>query len=126
MGILSIVLPAYNEEAMLKKTADTLKKVMTDAGISYQLVFVDDGSKDKTWEKIEQAAQLDKCVKGVHFSRNFGKEAAVFAGLENADGDCVVVMDCDLQHPPETVVEMYALWKQGYEVVEGVKRTRGK
>ena len=126
MGILSIVLPAYNEEAMLKKTADTLKKVMTDAGISYQLVFVDDGSKDKTWEKIEQAAQLDKCVKGVHFSRNFGKEAAVFAGLANADGDCVVVMDCDLQHPPETVVGMYALWKQGYEVVEGVKRTRGK
>ena len=126
MGILSIVLPAYNEEAVLKKTADTLKKVMTDAGISYQLVFVDDGSKDKTWEKIEQAAQLDICVKGVHFSRNFGKEAAVFAGLANADGDCVVVMDCDLQHPPETVVEMYALWKQGYEVVEGVKRTRGK
>lgn len=126
MATVSLVLPAYNEEAMLEKTALTLKKVLSNAKISYQLIFVDDGSKDSTWKKIEMAAQQDECVKGIHFSRNFGKEAAVFAGLANADGDCVVVMDCDLQHPPETVVEMYQLWMQGYEVIEGVKRSRGQ
>lgn len=126
MATVSLVLPAYNEEAMLEKTAVTLKKVLSNAKISYQLIFVDDGSKDSTWKKIEMVAQQDECVKGVHFSRNFGKEAAVFAGLAHADGDCVVVMDCDLQHPPETVVEMYQLWMQGYEVIEGVKRSRGQ
>jgi dolichol-phosphate mannosyltransferase len=75
---------------------------------------------------IEQAAQLDKNVVGVHFSRNFGKEAAMFAGLEQAKGDCCAVMDCDLQHPPEKLVEMYRLWEQGYEVIEGVKEDRGQ
>lgn len=126
MATVSLVLPAYNEEAMLEKTAETLKRVLSNANISYQLIFVDDGSKDSTWHKIEIATQNDECVKGVHFSRNFGKEAAVFAGLAHADGDCVVVMDCDLQHPPETVVEMYQLWMKGYEVIEGVKRSRGQ
>jgi dolichol-phosphate mannosyltransferase len=94
--------------------------------INYELVFVDDGSKDQTWNQIMKVEQEDSHVVGVHFSRNFGKEAAIFAGLANANGDCCVVMDCDLQHPPETVVEMYRLWEEGYEVVEGVKRNRGK
>ncbi len=123
---LSVVLPAFNEEAMLKKTAETLKKVLETADIDYELVFVDDGSKDRTWQEIEEEAENNPCVHGVHFSRNFGKEAAVFAGLGAAEGACVAVMDCDLQHPPETLVEMYRLWEQGYEVVEGVKRSRGK
>lgn len=126
MSMLSVVLPAYNEESMLRKTADTMRTVLSTANINYELVFVDDGSKDQTWKKIEEAAQNDPAVHGVHFSRNFGKEAAVMAGLASANGDCVVVMDCDLQHPPQTVVEMYRLWEQGYEVVEGVKRTRGQ
>lgn len=126
MAILSVVLPAYNEEAMLLKAAKTLREILSGESIAYELVFVDDGSKDHTWQKIEEAAAQDKSVRGVHFSRNFGKEAAVFAGLASATGDCVVVMDCDLQHPPETVVEMYRLWEQGYEVVEGVKRSRGQ
>ena len=126
MPVLSIVLPAYNEEAMLKKAAGTLKLILSGARIDYELVFVDDGSKDATWRKIEEAAEIDPCVHGIHFSRNFGKEAAIFAGLAGASGDCVAVMDCDLQHPPETLVEMFRLWEQGYEVVEGVKRTRGK
>ena len=65
-------------------------------------------------------------MRGVCFSRNFGKEAAIFAGLAQAKGDCVVVLDCDLQHPPEKIVEMYRLWQKGYQVVEGVKVTRGK
>ena len=94
--------------------------------IDYELVFVDDGSKDLTWNKIEKICNQNKRITGVHFSRNFGKESAIFAGLANAAGDCCVVMDCDLQHPPETVVEMYRFWEQGYEVVEGVKKSRGK
>lgn len=126
MAILSVVLPAYNEEAMLLKAAKTIKEIMQKAKINYELVFVDDGSKDKTWNQIQEAAKIDKNVHGVHFSRNFGKEAAVFAGLASATGDCVAVMDCDLQHPPQTLIEMFHLWEKGYEVVEGVKRTRGK
>ena len=125
MSVLSVVLPAYNEEAMLLKTADTLRHVLREHQIEYQLIFVDDGSKDRTWEKIEQAAQQDAHVTGIHFSRNFGKEAAIFAGLANAEGDCAAVMDCDLQHPPETLIEMFRLWENGYEVVEAVKRSRG-
>ena len=94
--------------------------------ISYELVFVNDGSKDQTWEKIVEVAECDPNVKGVCFSRNFGKEGAVFAGIANASGDCIAVMDCDLQHPPETLVTMYRLWEQGYQVIEGVKASRGK
>lgn len=124
--IMSVVLPAYNEEAMLLKTAETLKKILQKEKIEYELVFVDDGSKDSTWKRIEEAAGADCQVCGVHFSRNFGKEAAIFAGLASASGDCVAVMDCDLQHPPAALVEMYRLWEEGYEVVEGVKKSRGK
>ena len=126
MSVLSIVLPAYNEEAMLLKTAKTLKDILNKEKIKYQLIFVDDGSKDLTWKRIEEAAKSDSGVTGIHFSRNFGKEAAIFAGLANAEGDCAAVMDCDLQHPPQTLVQMYHMWEQGYEVIEGVKRSRGK
>lgn len=124
--MVSVVLPAYNEEKMIKKAAETIGGILKKEKIDYEIVFVDDGSKDATWMEIENAGKEDEHVNGVHFSRNFGKESAMMAGLENAGGDCVVVMDCDLQHPPETIVEMYRLWQQGYEVVEGVKRTRGK
>lgn len=124
--MLSVVLPAYNEEKMIKKAAATIGEILQHEDIEYEIVFVDDGSKDGTWREIENAGKEDEHVNGIHFSRNFGKESAMMAGLENAGGDCVVVMDCDLQHPPETIVEMYRLWQQGYEVVEGVKRTRGK
>ena len=110
---------------MIKKAAETIGGILKKEKIDYEIVFVDDGSKDATWMEIENAGKEDEHVNGVHFSRNFGKESAMMAGLENAGGDCVVVMDCDLQHPPETIVEMYRLWQQGYEVVEGVKRTGG-
>lgn len=126
MKILSVILPAYNEEKMIHKAAKTIGRILTEAGISYEIVFVDDGSKDATWQQIEEAALKDPHVAGIHFSRNFGKESAMFAGLANAKGDCCAVMDCDLQHPPETLVEMYRLWEQGYEVVEGVKHSRGE
>lgn len=126
MPKLSIVLPAYNEEQMIEKTARVLSGLMEDENIDYELVFVNDGSKDLTWNKIEKLCRQNPRITGVHFSRNFGKESAIFAGLANAAGECCVVMDCDLQHPPETVIEMYRLWEQGYEVVEGVKKSRGK
>jgi dolichol-phosphate mannosyltransferase len=124
--MLSIILPSYNEEKMIIEATKRVGAIMREANIDYELLFVDDGSKDSTWAMIEQAAQLDKNVVGVHFSRNFGKEAAMFAGLEQAKGDCCAVMDCDLQHPPEKLVEMYRLWEQGYEVIEGVKEDRGQ
>ena len=126
MKLLSVILPAYNEEKMIEKARDTLGQVLSEQDIPYEIIFVDDGSKDQTWPEIEKAAKKDNHVAGVHFSRNFGKESAMMAGLASAGGDCCVVMDCDLQHPPETVVEMYRLWEQGYEVVEGVKHSRGK
>jgi dolichol-phosphate mannosyltransferase len=124
--MLSVILPAYNEEKMIGKAADTISGILSKAEIEFELIFVNDGSKDNTWTCIEREAARNPHVRGVCFSRNFGKESAMLAGLASADGACCAVMDCDLQHPPETLVEMYRLWEQGYEVVEGVKRSRGK
>lgn len=125
MALLSVVLPAYNEEKMIPKVTEQLGNLFREHRIAYELIFVDDGSKDNTWAEIEKAG-MDSRVVGVRFSRNFGKEAAITAGLSASHGDCCVVMDCDLQHPPKTVIEMYRLWEQGFEVVEGVKRSRGE
>ena len=124
--MLSVILPSYNEEKMIHIAAARLADILVGAGIEYELLFVDDGSSDKTWAEITSASEKDPHVVGLHFSRNFGKEAAMFAGLERAKGDCVVVIDCDLQHPPEKIVEMYRLWEQGYEVIEGIKEDRGE
>ena len=124
--MLSVILPSYNEEKMIATAAGTVTRILDEAGIAHELLFIDDGSRDTTWEEILRAAESNPHVVGVHFSRNFGKEAAMFAGLEQAKGDCCVVIDCDLQHPPEKIVEMYRLWEQGYEVVEGIKEDRGE
>ena len=126
MKKLSVVIPAFNEELMVMRTAKTIKEILEEEKIPYELLFVDDGSKDGTWSEIERAAKKDPCVNGLMLSRNFGKESAIAAGLSCADGDAVAVMDCDLQHPPEKLVEMYRLWEQGYEVIAGVKKNRGK
>ncbi len=124
--MLSVILPAYNEEKMIRTAAETLAGILDAEGIPFELVFVNDGSRDNTWAEICSAREADSRVCGVCFSRNFGKEAAMFAGLEKARGDCCVVLDCDLQHPPEKIVEMYRLWEQGYEVIEGIKHDRGE
>ena len=124
--MVSVIMPSYNEEKMIAIAASTVAGILKNESIDYELIFVDDGSKDATWAEIVEANKADSHVTGVHFSRNFGKEAAMFAGLEKARGDCCVVIDCDLQHPPEKIVEMYRLWEQGYEVVEGVKEDRGE
>lgn len=125
-GMLSVIIPSYNEELNILNTTKTVAHILDAHQILFELIFVDDGSKDRTYEKIKEA-KLEECrVRGVHFSRNFGKESCIFAGLAEAQGDCVVVMDCDLQHPPEVIPKMYALWQEGYEVVEGVKASRGE
>ena len=124
--MLSVILPSYNEEKMIPVAADTISGILERENIDFELLFIDDGSKDATWENITRVAEKNAHVVGVHFSRNFGKEAAMFAGLEKAAGDCCVVLDCDLQHPPEKIVEMYRLWEDGYEVVEGIKEDRGE
>jgi len=125
-GLLSVVLPAYNEEAMIPEAVEALSALLSGAGIPCELLFVDDGSKDASWARIQDAADRLDCVRGIHFSRNFGKESAIYAGLYYARGDCCAVMDCDLQHPPEKLIEMYRLWQSGYEVVEAVKSSRGE
>ena len=125
-GLLSVIIPAYNEQEMIPKAAATIAEILEQAEISYELLFVNDGSRDLSWQCIEEAADQNPSIRGLNLSRNFGKESAMFAGLSEAVGDCVVVIDCDLQHPPEVLVSMYRLWEQGYEVVEGVKRSRGK
>lgn len=124
--MLSVILPSYNEEKMIAKATARMAEILQPEKIDYELLFIDDGSRDGTWAQINEAAEKDSHVVGVHFSRNFGKEAAMFAGLEQARGNCCVVIDCDLQHPPEKIVEMYRLWEQGYEVVEGIKEDRGE
>ena len=126
MSLLSVVVPVYNEEETIEHLMTAVQSVLDAEGISFEMIFVDDGSTDGTYEKIVNLSRSEINIRGYRFSRNFGKESAVWAGLEKAEGDCVVVMDCDLQHPPETLPEFYRLWEQGYEVVEGIKTSRGK
>ncbi|MBQ7955124.1 MAG: glycosyltransferase family 2 protein [Lachnospiraceae bacterium] len=126
MALLSIILPSYNEEQNIANTAKVLAGLLEKEQIDYELIFVSDGSKDKTYEEILKAAAENPKVKGAEFSRNFGKEASIFAGLQIALGDACIVMDCDLQHPPAVIPKMWNLWQQGFEVVEGIKSDRGK
>ena len=124
--MLSIIIPAYNEQENIENTAKVIGGIMAENSIEAEIIFVDDGSKDNTWQIIEELSRKNNCIRGLKFSRNFGKEGAIFAGLKACDGDCAVVIDCDLQHPPTIIPEMYSLWQQGYEVVEAVKASRGK
>ena len=109
MSLLSIVLPAYNEEQNIANTAKVLGELLDRHGIDYELVFISDGSKDGTFDRIQEEAAKNPRVRGAEFSRNFGKEAGIFAGLELTTGDAVIVMDCDLQHPPEVIPQMLSL-----------------
>lgn len=126
MPVLSVIIPAYNEELNIELAAETVTGLLKKEQIDCEIIFIDDGSKDKTYEKICQCAEKYSEVRGLTFSRNFGKEAAIYAGLQESKGDCAVVLDCDLQFPPEKMLEMYSLWQEGFEVVEGVKADRGR
>lgn len=124
--MLSVIIPAYNEELSVETAYKTIDGILKKENIDHELIFIDDGSKDATYAKVRAMAETQENIVGLHFSRNFGKEAAISAGLAAARGDCAVVIDCDLQHPPEKIVEMYRLWQEGYEIVEGIKTSRGE
>lgn len=125
-NLLSIILPAYNEQDNIRNTFLTIHAILKENSIPFEAIFIDDGSSDSTYTQIQELSTQHSEAKGISFSRNFGKEAAIFAGLEAASGSCCLVMDCDLQHPPALIPEMYRLWEEGYEVVEGIKSSRGK
>jgi len=120
----SIVVPLYNEELVINETYKRLIGVMDSIGKSYEIIFVNDGSKDKTLEIAQSLCRVDKNIKLLSFSRNFGHQIAITAGMEYANGKAVIVIDADLQDPPEVIPEMIAKWKEGYQVVYGQRIER--
>ena len=124
--MLSVIIPAYNEQECINKIYASVYALLDEHQIDHEFIFVNDGSTDGTYHIIRELSAMEESIVGIHFSRNFGKEAAISAGLAAASGDCAVVLDCDLQHPPEKIIEMYRLWEQGYEIVEGIKKARGQ
>lgn len=115
---LSIVIPCFNEEESLSALYDALNNMKRSLSpIEIEMIFVDDGSKDKTLERIKWLAQSDSTVRYVSFSRNFGKESAMLAGMRVSSGDAVIIMDADLQHPPTLIQDMVVQWQNGYDQV---------
>jgi len=122
--LLSVVIPAHNEESGIAHSVSVIKGILDTCGMNWEIVVVDDGSSDRTFERLCELAEQEPRLRGLRFSRNFGKEAALLAGLNIAKGDAVVTIDADLQHPPRLIPEMIEAWKQGAKVVDGVKRSR--
>jgi len=122
--VYSIIVPLYNEELVIYESYRRLKKVMDCANENYEIIFVNDGSRDKTRDKVEEICESDEKIKLINFSRNFGHQAAITAGMDLALGDAVVVIDADLQDPPEVILKMIEKWKEGYEVVYGKRIKR--
>ena len=127
MKKVTILIPCYNEEGSLDALYEALKELMdTQTSYTWEILMVNDGSKDRTIDIIKQLREKDKRICYVNLSRNFGKENAMLAGFDYATGDCVVIMDADLQHPPMTISDMLAKWEEGYEDVYAKRITRGK
>ncbi len=125
-GLLSVVMPIYNE-TNIAVGVERVMSVLKGADIPYEIILVDDGSRNDSWNQITDLAMKYENIVAIALSRNFGKEYALCAGLDNVNGDCCICMDSDMQHPPEYIPEMYRLWKEeNYEVVEGVKKARIK
>ncbi|WP_119317799.1 glycosyltransferase family 2 protein [Companilactobacillus formosensis] len=122
--LISIVLPVFNEEAGIQATIDTLLNYIEQQEEKYELIFVDDGSRDKSVAIIKKALAQNNHIKLVEFSRNFGHQLAITAGLEYTKGDAVVVMDADLQDPPEVIPQMIKKWHEGYQIVYGKRMQR--
>lgn len=122
--IYSIIVPLYNEELVINESYRRLKEVMDSTKEEYEIVFVNDGSKDRTVEKVEEICDNDENIKLINFSRNFGHQAAITAGMDLALGDAIIVIDADLQDPPEVMLKMIEKWKEGYEVVYGKRVKR--
>ncbi len=125
MKKISIVIPMYYEEEVAEECYNRVTTVLTKIeNYEYEVIFVNDGSKDKTLDILEKIASKDKHIKIISFSRNFGHQAAVTAGLKFVTGDAIVIIDADLQDPPELIPEMLKLWEQGNEVVYGKRKVR--
>ena len=125
MKKISVVIPMYNEEEVVKTSYLRIQKVMEDLKqYDYEMLFVDDGSRDKTLSLLQEIAKENQKVKILSLSRNFGHQAAVTAGIQYVTGDAVIIMDADLQDPPELLPEMLALWEEGNEVIYGQRRSR--
>ena len=126
--VISLIVPCYNEESNIRSFYDEIRNVFTQlTDADFELMLIDDGSTDNSFELIQSLHHQDRRVKCISFSRNFGKEAALFSGIRAVTGDCAIILDADLQHPPSIIPEMYAKWRDGrYEVVEGIKSDRGK
>lgn len=120
----SIVVPLYNEELVIEETHKRLSAVMQGTNEEYEIIYVNDGSRDKTPELAKEIMQKDKNVCLINFSRNFGHQTAITAGMDNARGQAIVVIDADLQDPPEVILDMIAKWKEGFDVVYGRRSVR--
>ena len=125
MKKISLVIPMYYEEQVVEECYKRVTKVLKDLNdYNYEIIFINDGSKDKTLEILENLAKTDDNVKIISFSRNFGHQAAVTAGLKYVSGDAIIIMDADLQDPPELIPDMLEYWKNGYEVIYGKRKKR--
>ncbi|MGW8122350.1 glycosyltransferase family 2 protein [Roseivirga echinicomitans] len=120
---ISVVIPLYNEEESLPELVNWISRVMIEHGLSYELVMIDDGSKDGSWKQIQQLS-VDFPIKGLKFNRNYGKSAALNVGFKHCEGDVVITMDADLQDSPDEIPALYAMIKEGYHLVSGWKKKR--
>lgn len=122
--VLSVIVPCYNEEDVLAETHRRLTKALDRIGIPYEIIYADDGSQDRTASLIREFVRVSHGVRGLFLSRNFGHQIAVTAGLDRAEGQAAVIIDADLQDPPELIADMVSRWRQGYEVVYGLRTDR--
>lgn len=114
---LSLIVPVFDEEEVIRAFISAVEKTLGNKGISYEYIFVNDGSTDKTFEILKANAEKNSKIKIINLSRNFGKELALTAGLDHATGQAAIPIDCDLQDPPELIIKMYQKWKEGFDVV---------
>ena len=122
--LISIILPAYNEEKSIKKIIKSIQLELEKTVFSYEIIVVDDGSKDDTYEESKRLSKQYHTIKAIKLSRNFGKEAALLVGLKAANGDAIVSMDADLQHPISAIPAFVEKWRQGYQIVLGVRKDK--
>ena len=122
--LLSLVVPAFNEEEAMEQSFERTYRAMSSIGYPFEIIYIDDGSRDRTWEIISRLAREHEEVKALRFSRNFGHQLAVTAGMDEAKGDAVIIMDADLQDPPEVIVDMVKAWEQGADIAYGKRMHR--